>query len=58
MDTASRETRPNPRATIKKALKAANVRFDVREAIELRVIGFGLFDGIAHEDLPMCFPQE
>jgi hypothetical protein len=30
--------------------------FDRREAIELREISFGLFDGIADEDLPDLFP--
>ena len=43
---------------IEPALKAAAVTFDRREAVELREIQFGLFDGIADEDLPRLFPRE
>ena len=43
---------------IEQALAAAAVRFDKREAIELREMHFGLFDGIADEDLPKIFPRE
>ena len=43
---------------IEKALGAAAVAFDKREAIELRELQFGLFDGIADEDLPRLFPRE
>ena len=45
-------------AAIEKALTAAGMPFDRREAVELREISFGLFDGIADEDLPKSFPQE
>ena len=45
-------------AAIEKALTAAGIPFDRREAIELREISFGLFDGIADEDLPKLFPRE
>jgi hypothetical protein len=43
---------------IENALTAKDVQFDVREAVELREITFGLFDGISDEDLPKRFPQE
>ena len=43
---------------IEQALAAAAARFDKREAIELREMHFGLFDGIADEDLPKIFPRE
>jgi broad specificity phosphatase PhoE len=43
---------------IEKALEAAAIPFDVREALELREIAFGLFDGIPDEDLLVRFPQE
>src|SRR5215472_2985389 len=42
-------------AEIEAALTAAGIRF---EAIELRELEFGLFDGIADADLPQLFPQE
>jgi len=45
-------------ASIEQALAAAAVKFDKREAIELRELQFGLFDGIADEDLPKLFPRE
>jgi 2,3-bisphosphoglycerate-dependent phosphoglycerate mutase len=45
-------------AEIEQALAAASVNFDKREAIELRELQFGLFDGIADEDLPKLFPRE
>jgi len=43
---------------IEQALTAARASFDRREAIELRELQFGLFDGIADEDLPKRFPLE
>jgi 2,3-bisphosphoglycerate-dependent phosphoglycerate mutase len=45
-------------AAIEQALAARSVKFDKREAIELRELQFGLFDGIADEDLPKLFPRE
>ena len=45
-------------AAIEQALTAASLPYDQREAVELREIAFGLFDGIADEDLPKSFPQE
>jgi 2,3-bisphosphoglycerate-dependent phosphoglycerate mutase len=45
-------------ASIENALKAAHIVFDKREAIELRELQFGLFDGIADEDMPELFPRE
>jgi 2,3-bisphosphoglycerate-dependent phosphoglycerate mutase len=45
-------------AAIETALKAAAIGFDKREAIELRELQFGLFDGISDEDLPRLFPRE
>ncbi|MFI4997742.1 MAG: histidine phosphatase family protein [Hyphomicrobiales bacterium] len=43
---------------IERALAAAKIEFDRREAIELRELEFGLFDGIADEDLPKVHPRE
>jgi 2,3-bisphosphoglycerate-dependent phosphoglycerate mutase len=43
---------------IEQSLSARGLRFDKREAIELRELAFGLFDGIADEDLPQRFPRE
>ena len=45
-------------AAIEQALAARGLKFDKREAIELRELQFGLFDGIADEDLPKLFPRE
>jgi 2,3-bisphosphoglycerate-dependent phosphoglycerate mutase len=45
-------------AAIEVALTAAAITFDKREAIELRELQFGLFDGIADGDLPRLFPRE
>jgi broad specificity phosphatase PhoE len=45
-------------AAIEQALTAAGLPYDRREAVELREIAFGLFDGIADEDLPKSFPRE
>lgn len=45
-------------AGIEAALAAAGIRFDKREALELRELSFGLFDGVADEDLPTLFPRE
>jgi 2,3-bisphosphoglycerate-dependent phosphoglycerate mutase len=41
---------------IEQALEAANISFDRREAIELRELEFGLFDGIPDEDLHDAHP--
>jgi 2,3-bisphosphoglycerate-dependent phosphoglycerate mutase len=43
---------------IEQELAGAAVAFDRREAVELRELQFGLFDGIADEDLPQLFPRE
>src|SRR5262245_51933952 len=43
---------------IEQALAGAAVKFDRREAIEVRELQFGLFDGIPDEDLPKLFPRE
>jgi broad specificity phosphatase PhoE len=43
---------------IERALAAAAIRFDKREATELWELEYGLFDGIADEDLPKIFPRE
>jgi 2,3-bisphosphoglycerate-dependent phosphoglycerate mutase len=43
---------------IEHELAAAAVAFDKREAVELRELQFGLFDGVADEDLPRLFPRE
>ena len=43
---------------IERALTAAVIPFDKREATELRELEYGLFDGIADEDLPKNFPLE
>ncbi len=45
-------------AMIEAALTAAAIPFDVREAVELRELQFGLFDGIPDEELPKIFPRE
>jgi 2,3-bisphosphoglycerate-dependent phosphoglycerate mutase len=45
-------------AAIERALATAAIRFDNREATELRELEYGLFDGIADEDLPKIFPRE
>jgi 2,3-bisphosphoglycerate-dependent phosphoglycerate mutase len=45
-------------AGIEAALAAAAIVFDKREAIELRELQFGLFDGIPDENLPGLFPRE
>jgi 2,3-bisphosphoglycerate-dependent phosphoglycerate mutase len=45
-------------AAIEAALTDAALPFDRREAIELRELQFGLFDGIPDEDLPRLFPRE
>jgi broad specificity phosphatase PhoE len=46
------------RKAIERALAAAAIRFDNRKATELRELEYGLFDGIADEDLPNIFPRE
>jgi 2,3-bisphosphoglycerate-dependent phosphoglycerate mutase len=43
---------------IEAVLKARGFRFDRREAVELRELEFGLFDGVPDEDLPRLFPRE
>jgi broad specificity phosphatase PhoE len=45
-------------AAIEQMLAAAAIKFDKREAVELRELQFGLFDGIADADLPKLFPRE
>jgi 2,3-bisphosphoglycerate-dependent phosphoglycerate mutase len=45
-------------AAIEQALTAAALSYDQREAVELREIAYGLFDGITDEDLPKSFPRE
>jgi broad specificity phosphatase PhoE len=45
-------------AALEAALEDAAIGFDKREAIELRELEFGLFDGIADADLPRLFPRE
>ena len=45
-------------AAIEQALTAAGLPFDRREAVELRELAFGLFDGIADADLAKAFPRE
>jgi 2,3-bisphosphoglycerate-dependent phosphoglycerate mutase len=45
-------------AAIERGLTAAVIPFDKREATELRELEYGLFDGIADEDLPKIFPLE
>jgi len=45
-------------AGIEQALRAGSIPFDRREAIELRELEFGLFDGVADEELPKLFPRE
>jgi 2,3-bisphosphoglycerate-dependent phosphoglycerate mutase len=45
-------------AAMERALKAANIRYDVREAVELRELEFGLFDGVPDADLGVLFPRE
>jgi 2,3-bisphosphoglycerate-dependent phosphoglycerate mutase len=43
---------------IQSALQARGFRCDQLEAVELRELEFGLFDGIPDEDLPRLFPRE
>jgi 2,3-bisphosphoglycerate-dependent phosphoglycerate mutase len=45
-------------AGIEPALTGAGRPYDQREAVELRELSFGLFDGIADEDLAKSFPRE
>jgi 2,3-bisphosphoglycerate-dependent phosphoglycerate mutase len=45
-------------AAIEQALTGAGLHFDRREAVELRELAFGLFDGIADADLAKAFPRE
>lgn len=45
-------------AQIENELSIAGIAFDRREAIELREIGFGLFDGYADDELAANFPVE
>jgi 2,3-bisphosphoglycerate-dependent phosphoglycerate mutase len=43
---------------IGQALHSAGIDFDRREAIELRELAFGLFDGIPDEELGKAYPRE
>ncbi len=43
---------------IEAALRSARIEFTRREAVEIRELQFGLFDGIPDEDLPRLFPRE
>lgn len=43
---------------IESALRDRGIEFDRREELALREISFGLFDGIADEELPNVFPLE
>lgn len=43
---------------IEQALEAAHIHFDRREAVEIREIEFGLFDGMPDDDLSKSFPRE
>lgn len=45
-------------AAIQKALTEEGIRFDTREALELRELEFGLFDGVPDSDLGELFPRE
>jgi 2,3-bisphosphoglycerate-dependent phosphoglycerate mutase len=45
-------------AGIEGALDSRGIAFDKREAIELRELEFGLFDGIPDEQLPVLYPRE
>lgn len=45
-------------AAVERAFDDAAIRYDRREAIELRELEFGLFDGVADADLPALFPLE
>jgi 2,3-bisphosphoglycerate-dependent phosphoglycerate mutase len=45
-------------AGIERALTEAGIVFDRREELALREISFGLFDGIADEELPAVLPRE
>ena len=45
-------------AAVAEAFDAAAIRYDKREAIELRELEFGLFDGVADADLARLFPLE
>lgn len=43
---------------IEEALTLKRIAFDKREELALREISFGLFDGIADEELPQAYPRE
>jgi broad specificity phosphatase PhoE len=45
-------------ARIESALSARGFQHDRREAVELRELEFGLFDGVPDEDMPRLFPRE
>jgi 2,3-bisphosphoglycerate-dependent phosphoglycerate mutase len=45
-------------AAVAEAFDGAAIRYDKREATELRELEFGLFDGVADADLPKVFPLE
>ena len=43
---------------LQRALDEANLRYDRREAMELREISFGLYDGLEDHELGQVFPRE
>ena len=45
-------------AAIEAVLSEHGIRYDKREAVELRELEFGLFDGVPDEDMPLMFPRE
>jgi 2,3-bisphosphoglycerate-dependent phosphoglycerate mutase len=45
-------------AAIEAVLKQRGLRYDKREAVELRELEFGLFDGVPDEEMPLLFPRE
>lgn len=45
-------------AAIEAVLRERGLHFDKREALELRELEFGLFDGVPDEDMPLLFPRE
>jgi 2,3-bisphosphoglycerate-dependent phosphoglycerate mutase len=45
-------------AAFEQVLRDRKIPFDIREAVELRELEFGLFDGVADADLEAKFPRE
>ena len=45
-------------SVIEQAMTEASIPFDTREALELRELEFGLFDGVPDADLGELFPRE